>query len=96
MMSEYYDKETLINVMKDHILEDEYDKINWDQVINDGEVYPHSIEGISGCFIYEIPPVSGDLYLVLFIHPLLPIEVFYDAWNRKYMYMDGTIGASVL
>ena len=67
-----------------------------DEYINDGEVYPHSIEGISGCFIYEIPPVSGDLYLVLFIHPLLPIEVFYDAWNRKYMYMDGTIGASVL
>lgn len=90
-MSEYYSKEDLINILKIHLLAEDADRVNWDKVIEDGEVYPHNIEGVDGCFIYQVP-CSMDM--TIFVHPLICQEVYYDAWTSKDVYM-GRAGGEI-
>lgn len=89
MMSEYYNKESLINILKLHLLPEDADKVNWDKVIDDGEIYPNSMEGVENCFIYEIP---CSPFITVFIHPLICQEVYYDAWTGKDVYMGREAG----
>ena len=90
MMSEYYDKESLINVLQSHILEEERSSINWDAVIDDGEIYPHSINEVDGCYIYQVTTLSG--FVVMFVHPTICTEVYYDGWTPKEVYMGRAEG----
>ena len=89
MMSEYYSKEELINVLKLHLLAEDADKCDWDKIIDDGEIYPHPIEEVDGCYIYEIP---GSMNITIFVHPLVCTEVYYDAWTGKEVYMGREAG----
>ena len=89
MMSEYYSKEELISILKVHILPEYQDKVNWDKIINDGEIYPHDINNISGTYIYDVDCIEG--WITVFVHPMICIEVFYDPFQRKEKYMNGTI-----
>ena len=85
MYSEYYSKDSLINVLKTHLLEQDINRVDWDSVINDGEIYPKPVEGVSGCYIYSIP--AQDSSITVFIHPTVCTELYFDAWTDKEVYM---------
>ena len=86
MISEFYDEESLINVLKAHLLPEDVKTINWESVINNGEIYPNSIQGVDGCYIYQVDCVNG--FVVVFVHPTICTEVYYDAWTPKEVYMN--------
>lgn len=90
MMSEYYSKDDLITVLKSHVLADDWDKINFDSVIENGEIYPHEIEGVNGCYIYYVigSTIQGH---TIFVHPMVCTEVYFDPFQTKEMYMTGNL-----
>ena len=90
MISEYYDSESLINVLKSHVLPEEVDKIDWNRVIEDGELFPHLINGVDRCYIYSVPAQSMEI--TVFVHPTVCTEVYYDAWTSKDVYMGRAEG----
>lgn len=90
MMSEYYDKESLINVLKLHLLPEVAETVNWNAVIEDGEIYPYSVNGIDGCYIYEVKTINGGV--TVFVHPIICTEVYYDGWTPKDVYMNRAEG----
>lgn len=89
-MSEYYDKESLINVLKSHLLPEDAENVNWNAVIEDGEIYPYPIKGVDGCFVYEVNSING--FVVVFVHPTVCIELYFDAWTPKEVYMNRAEG----
>lgn len=84
-MSEYYSRDDLITILKSHLLQEDADKVDWNKVIADGEIYPNTIEGVDNCYIYEVP--TGDLSVTMFVHPLICQEVYFDGWTGKEVYM---------
>ena len=85
MMSEFYDKDQLINVLQSHILENERSSVDWNRVIEDGEIYPNLIKGVTGCYIYQVTTISG--FVTVFVHPTICTEVYFDGWTPKEVYM---------
>lgn len=91
MMSDFYDEEELINVLKSHLLPEDENYPNWDKVIREGEIYPHEMNGVDGCYIYSVPTHS-DMNITVFVHPFVCSEVYYDAWTSKDVYMGRDTG----
>lgn len=86
MMSMYYSKEDLIELLKKHITPEDAKRIDWDAVIEDGEVYHKKMKGISGTFIYDVA-INDKSLITVFVHPFICTEVDYDAWSPKSVYM---------
>lgn len=89
MMSDYYDEEALINVLKSHLQESDVDAVDWKAVIDDGEVYEGMINNVSNPFIYEVP--SRELNITVFVHPQICSEVYWDAWDSKEDWLNGDV-----
>lgn len=86
MMSEYYSKDELIQVLKKHLLPENAVHVDWEHVIDDGEIYPNMMEGVNGCYIYNVPSITG-YGITVFVHPMICTEVYFDAWTDKEVYM---------
>lgn len=89
MMSDYYKKEDLITLFKQHILPIHREKVNYDKVISEGEIYPKMINGVTGTYIYEVDCIEGNI--TVFVHPTICVEIFYDPFQSKEMYMTGNL-----
>lgn len=82
MIPEYIEKEDLIIVLRSHVSEEEYDKYDWDNIIEDGRISNNPCNGVTGCYVYEIDP--GDtLPLTVWIHPITGTEVYYDPFRSR-------------
>lgn len=90
MISDFYDKESLIDVLKLHLLPEDAETVDWNSVIEDGDIYPHTIKNISGCYIYQVTTING--FVTVFVHPTICTEVYFDAWTPKDVYMGRTEG----
>ena len=87
MISDYYDKTALIRVLEEYIIETERSRVDWERVISDGEVYPYPVQGVDGCFIYQIDAPSGSI--VVFVHPMVCTDLYFDHVGTKQEYMNG-------
>jgi hypothetical protein len=90
MMSEYYTKDELINVLKSHLLPEDATTVDWNHVVDDGEIYPKMINDVDGCYIYQINTING--FIVIFVHPTICVETYFDAWTPKDVYMGRAEG----
>lgn len=90
MKSDYYSDSDLINVLKSHLLPEDVKNADFNSIIADGEIYPHAINGVTGCYIYGIKGLSFNEFTV-FVHPTICIEVFFDPFQTKEMYMTGNL-----
>lgn len=86
MMSEYYSKEDLIQVLQSHLMPEQINLVNFDEVVEDGEIYDGIIEGVNNPYIYEIP-VPTAYNITVFVHPMICTEIYFDAWTGKEVYM---------
>ena len=86
MLPPYVDKETVIATLKTHLTESDKNKVDWEAVIADGEIYPHKMNGIEGCFIYNVEtPTNG--FVTEFLHPITGTIVYFDPFTDKEVYM---------
>ena len=87
VMSEYYDKQSLINRLDEFITESDKSRIDWDSVIEDGEVYHGLINGVTDSYIYEIKAPSCNMVVIM--HPMICTEIWFDHVQSKEQYMRG-------
>lgn len=86
MLPPYIDKETVIATLKTHLTETDKTLVDWEAVIADGEIYPHKVNGIEGCFIYSVRTPSNG-FVTEFLHPITGSIVDYDPFVDKEVYM---------
>ena len=63
---------------------EDLDRVDWNHVIDDGEIYDGTVKGVQNPYIYEVP---GAVNIVYFVHPQICAEVYWDAWISKETFM---------
>lgn len=82
MMSEFIEREDLIVVLRRHIADVDWDRFNWDRIIDDGYITSVPHLGVEGCYVYEIG-YSDEIPLTIWIDPLTGTEVDYDPFSSR-------------